>query len=116
MKAGLHEDTVMGAPDAERTTADQRHLSLARRFLEVYCRHHHDGRPGDLCEECADLLEYVSVRLERCPYDPKPKCKECPTHCYRPEYRDRIRQVMQFSGMYVVKRGRLDWLVEYSLM
>jgi len=44
---------------------------------------------------------------------PKPKCKDCPVHCYKIEYRRRIKEVMRFSGIYFVKRGRVDWLIKY---
>ena len=90
-----------------------RQLTVLRRFVAVYCKNHHNSERETPCEECRDLLEYARVRLERCPYDPKPKCKDCTTHCYKPEYRQRIKAVMRFSGMYYVKRGRLDWMVRY---
>ncbi len=82
-------------------------------FVDVYCRQHHGQEDDRLCDECADLLAYATKRRENCPHDPKPKCKDCSTHCYKPEYRDRIKAVMRFSGMYFVKRGRLDWLARY---
>ena len=88
-------------------------LEVLKRFLMVYCNNHHAPQDEYLCEECCDLFEYAQQRLEKCPYDPKPKCKDCPTHCYRPDYRKRIREVMRSSGMYFVKHGRLDWLVRY---
>lgn len=86
---------------------------LLTRFIQVYCEQRHGTKGPRLCESCADLLAYSRQRLERCPYDPKPRCKDCPTHCYRPAYRERIREVMKFSGIYFVKRGRLDWLLKY---
>lgn len=89
---------------------------IARRFVEVYCRHHHDTNGTGPCEACRDLLAYARKRLEKCPYDPKPKCKDCRTHCYRPDYRERMKAVMRFSGMHHVKRGRLDWLVRYFVL
>lgn len=100
-----------------RDAARRKHLEhdwrVVRQFIEVYCRQNH-GRPGgELCPECDDLLQYALQRLARCPMDPKPKCKACPVHCYRPDYRKRIQQVMRFSGMYLIKRGRVDWLVRY---
>jgi len=88
-------------------------LKVLERFVEVYCRQHHGEGLSGLCEECADLLAYARQRRRKCPYDPKPKCKDCRTHCYRPEYREKIREVMRFSGMHFIKRGRLDWLVRY---
>jgi len=85
-------------------------------FIDVYCEAHHGRNDDDgLCTECGDLLEYALSRLERCPYDPKPKCKNCTTHCYRPAYRERIREVMKFSGMHFVRRGRIDWLISYFM-
>jgi len=82
-------------------------------FIKVYCKCHHHTDGKTLCSECGELLHYAITRLSKCPYDPKPKCKECPTHCYKPAQRERIREVMRFSGMYFVKRGRLDWLFYY---
>ncbi len=93
----------------------ERERRVLRRFIEVYCHAHHATRRAALCDGCRELLEYALSRLERCPYDPKPKCKNCPTHCYKPAMRTRIRTVMKFSGIYHVKRGRIDWLVRYFL-
>ena len=88
-------------------------FSTLKKFVEVFCSHNHDTKKGELCADCSELLEYGRKRLELCPYDPKPKCKNCPTHCYRKEYRERVKEVMKFSGMHFVKRGRVDWLVKY---
>lgn len=93
----------------------KRERTVLERFIEVYCRRNHGTNGTGPCNECRDFLAYAQKRLEKCPYDPKPKCKDCPTHCYRPEYRDRIRAVMRFSGIHFVKRGRLDWLLRYFL-
>ncbi len=93
----------------------EKDLKILRKFTEVYCRHHHGMPKGTLCELCQDLLDYAYNRRERCPYDPKPKCKECPTHCYKPRYRQQMKEIMRFSGMYFVKRGRLDWMIKYFL-
>jgi hypothetical protein len=89
-------------------------IKTLQAFTKVYCRQHH-GTRGDLCPECDDLLQYAIQRRERCPYDPKPACKNCQTHCYKPEYRQKIREVMKFSGIYFVKRGRIDWMIKYFL-
>lgn len=93
----------------------ERELKLLRRFTEVYCRRHHGSARAELCGDCAGLLEYARGRLEACPYDPKPKCKHCPTHCFKPSRRQQVREIMRYSGMYFVRRGRLDWLVRYFL-
>jgi hypothetical protein len=93
----------------------ERDLLILRRFTRVYCaRHHHPSR-GRLCVECSALLDYARGRLAACPYDPKPRCKHCQTHCYKPEMRSRIRAIMRYSGMYYVARGRLDWMLKYFI-
>lgn len=101
----------MGQPVAKH----ERELRVLRRFIEIYCHAYHGTRRAALCTDCRELLTYAEGRLEHCPYDPKPKCKHCPTHCYKPVMRERIREVMKFSGIYHVKRGRLDWLVRYFM-
>jgi hypothetical protein len=54
----------------------------------------------------------LTMRI-KCPHDPKPMCKKCVTQCYHGEYKTKIREVMKFSGMYLVKHGRLDLLYHY---
>jgi hypothetical protein len=88
-------------------------FKVLRRFVEVYCRKHHGAARGEMCADCAELLAYGLARLVKCPYDPKPSCKNCPVHCYRPDMRRRMREVMRFSGRYMIKHGRLDWVVRY---
>ncbi len=48
-----------------------------------------------------------------CPLDPKPTCKNCKIHCYAPENRAKIREVMRFSGMHMIIRGRVDMIFHY---
>ena len=93
----------------------ERDLALLKRFVQVYCARRHHARRGVLCAECQELLDYARGRLAACPYDPKPQCRNCPTHCYRPAMRQRIREVMRFSGLHFARRGRLDWLVMYFI-
>jgi hypothetical protein len=72
-------------------------------MVELYCRHHHGSRA--LCAECDELLVYADQRLDRCPYgSEKPTCANCPIHCYRPEPRERMREVMGFAGPRMLKR------------
>ncbi|MGE4319303.1 MAG: nitrous oxide-stimulated promoter family protein [Deferribacterales bacterium] len=84
-------------------------------FIHTYCRENHGVAPGTLCPECAEVLAYALARNIRCPLDPKPKCKDCKVHCYKPEMRDKIRRIMKFSGIYYIKRGRLDWVFHYFI-
>ena len=73
-------------------------------MIRIYCRGNHGRRP-DLCDECRRLGEYALTRLDRCPYGRnKPACSWCPTHCYQPDMRERIREVMRYSGPRMLTR------------
>jgi hypothetical protein len=85
--------------------ADKKHVSLLTHDLQSIC-----GRDVVLCADCAKLLTHAFVKRTHCPYDPKPACKHCPTHCYHPTYRAKIREVMRFSGRKMLLHGRLDYL------
>jgi len=58
-----------------------------------------------MCGECQELLRYAYQRLERCPFmNDKPACSNCSVHCYDPVRRERMRQVMRFSGPRMLTR------------
>lgn len=71
-------------------------------MIAMYCRDQHGEAERDaagLCPECAALRAYAGRRLAVCRYGAdKPTCLKCPTHCYRPEMRERVRVVMRHSG------------------
>jgi hypothetical protein len=68
------------------------------KMIRIYCRAKHQQRDG-LCPECKQLESYAHRRLEHCPYKKdKPACKKCPVHCYKNEYKEKIKKVMRFSG------------------
>ena len=73
---------------------EKRIISL---MIRVYCRHNEGNK--ELCPECQALLDYAHMRLSKCPFgDKKTSCRKCRIHCYRPEMRERVRQVMKYSG------------------
>jgi len=86
-------------------------LETIRKMLAIYCRDKHGGR--ELCAACAELLSYAAGRLDSCPHHPKPSCKNCPTHCYTPENRARVREVMRYSGPRMLLRHPLNALKHY---
>jgi hypothetical protein len=109
---------------AESPTRDMKVLA---RFIETYCKHQHEGAKSpfemkqvdlrsllhqelNLCDDCRHLLAHGLVMRLKCPHDPKPRCKDCPSPCYAPSYRAQIRNVMRFSGKRLVLSGRLDYL------
>lgn len=72
-----------------------------RKMVELYVHHklHLQQIPADYEE----LISYACARLSHCRYgEDKPACKNCPTHCYKPEMRQRIRVVMRWSGLRIV--------------
>lgn len=112
------------------TRQELKDLKVLGLFTAVYCRRHHGGEKSALssaelegdklglgkyryCADCREFLAYAIQRRLRCPLDPKPTCKECPVHCYRPGHRERVREIMRFSGKHLIKRGRLDLLWHY---
>ena len=102
------------------------------KFVGIYCRENHDGerapfsfklfdikeiekREISLCSNCTRLLTYGLTMRLKCPHDPKPMCKKCETQCYHGDYKAKIREVMKFSGMYMIKHGRVDMLYHYLI-
>ena len=74
-------------------------LKTVRKMIEIYCKGHHRRTSGDLCDSCAELMHYAKARVERCPHmEEKTFCAMCKTHCYAPTYRERIKEVMRYSG------------------
>ncbi|MGR5304309.1 nitrous oxide-stimulated promoter family protein [Vibrio mediterranei] len=67
-------------------------------MMRIYCKKHH-GSNDELCEDCKSLLVYADTKLDRCPYgESKPTCNKCPIHCYKPEPKAQMKEVMVYSG------------------
>jgi hypothetical protein len=112
---------------SEKERAD---IQTLMKFVGIYCRENHNGeklpfsfklidlqeftkKEIPLCPDCHRLLTYGLTMRMKCPHDPKPMCKKCETQCYHGDYKAKIREVMKFSGMYLVKHGRVDLLYHY---
>lgn len=119
-------------PDTDRQPPDRKlshDLDVLARFVRIFCDDKHAGeprqviafkfgeatellsRPPVLCGDCTKLLTHAVYKRLHCPMDPKPACKHCPDHCYHPNYRQRIREVMRYSGWRMIKSGRVDLLM-----
>lgn len=76
----------------------QREARTIEAMIEIYCHDHH-GTRGELCTDCTALLDYAGLRLEKCPFqEHKTTCTKCPVHCYKPDMREQVRQVMRYAG------------------
>ncbi len=68
-------------------------------MIVLYCRGHHGGTAAALCPGCHELAVYAGVRLDRCVFRlEKPTCVNCPVHCYTADMRERVKEVMRWSG------------------
>ena len=82
-------------------------LRVLAHFVAVYCREHHGGE-----EKVSFPMSHLRLRDALGDREPV-LCADCETQCYAPGYRERVREVMRFSGVYLVRRGRLDLLAHY---
>ena len=68
-------------------------------MIKKYCHGEHKTKGEGLCEECRQLTEYALFRLEKCPFKVnKQFCSFCKIHCYKPEMREKIKDVMRWAG------------------
>ena len=76
----------------------QREKLLVSQMIALYCRKKHKHK-GGLCPACLALDQYARQRSDRCPFmETKPFCSNCAVHCYKPDMRQKIREVMRYSG------------------
>ena len=66
-------------------------------MIRMHCNSVHHRKT--LCDECKKLMIYTEKRTENCRFgNEKPACKNCPVHCYSPEMKEKIREVMRSAG------------------
>lgn len=108
------------------TRHQKKDIRLIGKFVEVYCKGRHGAVErfpftlpagiGErrLCGECASFMEYAMSRRMKCPLEAgKPTCKRCRIHCYGTEQRQKVREIMAWSGRRLMLRGRLDYVWHY---
>ena len=104
-------ESITDEAELDRKRAEE--AEMVSQMIALYCRGNHADRPHaesgvtakvgrhtvELCEECAELHDYACLRVQRCPQmATKTFCSVCPTHCYKPAMREKIRVVMRWSG------------------
>lgn len=66
-------------------------------MIHLYCRKKHGLK--HLCSDCEALTQYAMMRSDKCPFmETKTFCSNCRVHCYKAEMREKICEVMRFSG------------------
>jgi len=109
----------------------EKDISILVDFTNLYCSSVHkknekevvwfNGTLGNylnkygliLCRDCKNTLAHGVAKRILCPYSPKPACKRCPTNCYRSSYREKMKEIMKFSGLLLIKKGRLNYIFKY---
>ena len=95
---------------AKRRDREEKTIS---QMVALYCAGNHEPVSrtetavcGEaVCPECAQLDAYAALRTRRCrKMHVKTSCDACENHCYKPEMRERIRQVMRYSGPRMITR------------
>ena len=95
-------------------------------MIRIYCRGQHvdagrhlktihtGSKSIKLCSECECLYNYACERLIACPIrDEKPSCQNCTIHCYKPEMKDNIREVMRYAGPRMFYRCPILFLMHF---
>lgn len=81
----------------KKTSRIDEEKEVVKWMIDIYCKR--KEKNDELCPDCKALLDYSWKRLEHCPFgDKKDTCKRCPIHCYKPQMREKMREVMRFSG------------------
>lgn len=89
---------------SKRIAREKKTIAL---MVTMYCNSHH-SRGNGLCDECLQLLDYAEKRLDNCLFkNDKPTCTKCRVHCYNPVIREKVRQVMRYSGPRMIYRHPL---------
>jgi hypothetical protein len=90
-------------------------INTLQKFFNIYCHDKHKNQYTkeydipykdkkfhfeiSLCDECHELLKYAILRLQECPRDPKPRCRNCPEPCYEKVQYKKMAKIMRYSGM-----------------
>ena len=78
-------------------TRIEKEKQTVEQMIRLYCIKKEGNK--ELCPRCRELLEFAHTKLTRCPFgEGKPTCRLCPIHCYKQEMKERMREVMKFSG------------------
>ncbi len=85
-----------------------------RKMIQLYCRKKHSSAGNELCSDCDAVNNYAQQRLDNCPFgDDKGACEACAIHCYKKDMREKIREIMRFSGPRMLIYHPFDFIIHY---
>lgn len=75
-----------------------REKEIVRLMITIFCKGKgHNGQ--EVCRDCTQLIGYSEKKIDSCPHiTTKTFCSSCSTHCFAPEERKTIKEVMRYSG------------------
>lgn len=82
-------------------TKREKEKEILRLMVQLYCNGncHIRAAGKTLCPQCQELLSYAERRVDTCRFmETKTFCSNCKVHCYKKEMRERVRNVMRYSG------------------
>ena len=86
-------------------TKREKEKQIVSDMIALYCYKKHKSKKGYLCKECKKLNEYARMRSDKCPFmETKTFCSNYKVHCYKKDMREKIRDVMRFSGPRMIFR------------
>jgi len=79
-----------------RSRIDEEKATVSK-MIVLYCKKKHHQK--EMCSTCRELHDYAMLRLTKCQFgNKKTVCAKCPVHCYKPEKRQQIREIMIYAG------------------
>ncbi|MDX4025122.1 nitrous oxide-stimulated promoter family protein [Aliarcobacter skirrowii] len=90
-------------------------VKTLKKFYELYCMDKHQNQYNKseiqiykdlkididlyLCKECFEAINYSFTKLQNCPHETKPRCRNCPKPCYEKDRWKSIAKVMKYSAI-----------------
>lgn len=97
--SAVNEDKAARKKAEKQLKAWRKERELIPVMIRSYCHAKHGTKGKVVCEECMALTEYALFRLDKCPFKVNKKfCSFCKIHCYKPDMREKIKDVMKFAG------------------
>ncbi|MCR8711061.1 nitrous oxide-stimulated promoter family protein [Aliarcobacter butzleri] len=90
-------------------------IDTLKKFFELFCKDKHTNLKSRninlkyktssfsldlyLCDECFEAINYSFDRLQACPHEIKPRCRNCSNPCYEKSKWKNIAKIMKYSAI-----------------